>query len=145
MGIELAVSAGELIDRMTILELKVARLSERTRAELTRELGVLRAIRDRELSPSARLAELTDELRAVNGQLWEVEETLRKCEQAGGFDERFVELARQVYKANDWRAALKRSVDELVGSEIREHKSHPLPAVERGASSAMAALRRAGG
>jgi hypothetical protein len=136
MRIELAVSAGELIDRMTILELKLARLPEHAGAELTRELGLVRGIRERELSPSACLDVLTDELRVVNAQLWDLEEVLRTCEHAASFGERFVALARQVYKANDRRAALKRGVDELVGSEIREHKSHALPVIELAASMA---------
>lgn len=75
------------------------------------------------------MRELTAALRLVNRELWDVEEALRRCEQRRRFGRHFVSLARAVYRANDRRAALKRRVDELLGSELFEHKSHTLPAV----------------
>jgi hypothetical protein len=129
MGIELRVSAGELIDRVTILELKRARLPAAVRAEIERDLGRLQGVRERELPVSPRLCALEAALAAANEELWELEESLRECERAGVFDEHFVALARQVYLTNDRRAALKRGIDALVGSEVREHKSHALPSV----------------
>lgn len=129
MGIELTVSAGELIDRVTILELKRARLPATVRGEIERELGRLRGVRERELPASPRLRALEAALAAANRELWDLEESLRECERAGVFDAHFVALARQVYLTNDRRAALKRNIDALVGSEVREYKSHALPSV----------------
>ena len=75
------------------------------------------------------MSDLTRALRTVNLRLWKVEDELRACERAGRFDERFVRLARTVYLMNDRRAALKRRLDELSNSEIREFKSHALPRI----------------
>jgi hypothetical protein len=74
------------------------------------------------MKESVELASLTEQLRAVNRELWQTEEKLRLCERNRTFGVRFVKLARTVYTANDRRAALKRCIDVLVGSEIREHK-----------------------
>lgn len=129
MQLTLQVSAGELIDRITILELKVRRLPRACRRSLRRELELARAARRRAILPSRSVRELTQALRIVNRRLWDVEEQLRKCERAGTFDRRFIELARCVYQTNDRRAALKRKLDELLESALREHKSHSLPVV----------------
>lgn len=129
MAILVGLSAGELIDRITILELKALRLPEPTRSAVEQDLAFARAARDRALSPSARLSALSDELRAVNGVLWELEEGLRACEREQRFDAAFVALARDVYRNNDRRAALKRAIDALAGSTSTEHKSYALPSV----------------
>jgi len=110
----------ELIDRITILELKMRRLPRACRHSLQRELKRARALRRRAISPSPRLRELTQALRVVNRRLWDVEEELRVCERAARFDRRFIELARTVYQANDRRAALKRRLDELLESGSRD-------------------------
>jgi len=123
------VSVGELIDRITILKIKARRLPPACRGDVRRELAAARTMRDRVLLSSKRLKTLARALETVNCRLWEVEEALRKCERTGRFGLRFVALARTVYKTNDRRAALKREVDRLSGSEIREHKSHPLPSI----------------
>jgi len=130
-GVELTleVSAGELIDRITILELKMRRLPRACRRSLQRELERARALRRRALLPSQPLSKLTQALRVVNRKLWDVEEELRACERAGRFDRRFIKLARTVYQANDRRAALKRRLDEMLGSGPREYKSHSLPEI----------------
>jgi hypothetical protein len=125
----LEISAGELVDRITILKLKERRLAGASRDAVRRELAAASAVRDAALAPSSRLRALTRRLAAVNLQLWNVEEELRSCERAGRFGRRFVTLARTVYKANDRRAALKRSVDLLVGRKVGEHKSYALPEI----------------
>jgi hypothetical protein len=125
--IQLEVSAGELIDRITILEIKLDRLGVGVREALLHELSLARAERDRAVPHSELLSELSRKLYATNLDLWEVEEALRACEREGAFGGRFVELARQVYTNNDRRAALKRRIDELSGCTLREHKSHLLP------------------
>lgn len=120
------VSAGELIDRITILELKREKLETSASVRIVSELGAACAERERAFQQSERLADLTEQLRQINRVLWDVEEALRGCERAGSFGEHFVELARTVYKSNDRRAAIKRRIDECVGSEIVEYKSHDL-------------------
>jgi hypothetical protein len=127
--VNVAVSAGELIDRITILQIKARRLPRDRRRDVKRELAAARSTRDRFILSSRQLADLTRALQATNRQLWDVEEELRSCERNGHFGPRFVALARAVYKTNDRRAALKRAVDRLLGSEIREQKSHRLPSV----------------
>jgi hypothetical protein len=127
--VSLQVSVGELIDRITILELKAHRLSGAGRAAARRELAAACEVRDDAVASSKKVRELTKRLFAVNVELWEVEEELRACESARRFGQRFVKLARTVYKANDHRAALKRQLDLLLGSETQELKSHTLPRV----------------
>ncbi len=127
MPIELELSAGELIDRVTILEIKAGRLAEPAQSAVRRDLLRAAAVRDRELASSPRLLELQDRLRAVNLVLWDLEERLRACEHEQRFDGEFVSLARDVYRNNDRRAALKRAIDAVVGSPFTEHKSYPLP------------------
>ena len=123
------ISVGELIDRITILEIKLHRLPESAARELETQLAAACSIRDRAVAPCEALCGLAGQLRAVNQALWDVEEELRICEETGRFGDRFVELARSVYKTNDLRAALKRRIDDLAGSPLREHKSHALPEV----------------
>jgi hypothetical protein len=119
------ISAGELIDKITILQIKAERLSDaRQRANVGRELETLSAARDAGIAPDPEVAALTDSLRAVNEALWEIEDAIRDRERAGDFGERFVELARSVYRRNDERAALKRAINDRLGSRIVEEKSY---------------------
>jgi tetratricopeptide (TPR) repeat protein len=119
------VPPGELIDKITILEIKARRIGEAAKlAHVRVELEALTAARDCSLPRSAELDRLTEGLRAVNEVLWDVEDAIRLCERDGDFGERFVELARSVYCHNDRRAALKRQVNELLGSRLIEEKSY---------------------
>lgn len=127
MRLKIDVSAGELLDRISILEIKLRRLPKSSHGALKAELARARAIRDKHVARCPRLRELANALRSVNRQLWRVEEQLRVHEREQQFGVEFVRLARSVYLLNDRRAALKRAVDALVGSEIREYKSHELP------------------
>lgn len=116
------VSWGELIDKLTILELKHARLADAAaRANVARERGRLAAIAAPVL---AQVAPLVAELRAINAELWEVEDAIRAEDAAGRFGDRFVALARAVYRRNDERARVKRRIDDLLGSELVEEKSY---------------------
>lgn len=125
MPILVPVSVGELFDKISILELKEAAIADPDkRANVRRELAALDAVRLGEVSASAELAALYGELRAVNRRLWDIEDAVRAHERAGNFDAAFIELARCVYRENDRRAALKRQINELTGSEIVEEKSY---------------------
>jgi hypothetical protein len=118
------VSWGELLDKIAILELKRDRLRSPTaRRNAVHELRLLRAAAGPMLASAAREG-LLEELRAVNAALWEIEDAIRECEAAADFGERFVALARSVYKRNDERAAIKRRINVSLGSELIEEKSY---------------------
>ena len=117
------ISAGELIDKITILEIKAERISEpRKLANVRRELEALIGLRDRHGLDV--LTTLATDLKVVNETLWQIEDELRELEAEGRFDERFIALARAVYVTNDRRAALKKEVNLAVGSAIIEEKSY---------------------
>jgi hypothetical protein len=119
------VSAGELLDKISILEIKVARITDPAKAALARfELGQLAAIADESIASTDEIAVLRDELKEVNETLWDVEDDIRRKEHAAAFDAEFVELARAVYVTNDRRAALKRRINEALGSAIVEVKEY---------------------
>ena len=120
------VSAGELVDKLSILELKADRLGAAdARSHAVNERDLLADVYQRAglvLEPG--VAALVEELKRVNAVLWEIEDELRDLERAGEFGERFVAAARGVYLNNDRRAAIKRAINELVGSPLCEQKSH---------------------
>jgi len=119
------ISVGELFDKLSILELKAAAISDPARrANVLREHAGLDAVRRRHVAPSAALDALYGKLHDVNRRLWQTEDALRECERAGAFDARFVELARGVYRDNDRRALIKRRINELTGSDIVEEKTY---------------------
>ena len=120
-------SVGELIDKITILEIKQQRIGDAAkRTNVERELAALMAVvEERNLGyPAGALAELGRELAGVNAQLWQIEDDIRECERQSDFGGRFIELARAVYHRNDERAALKRRINEQCGSELVEEKSY---------------------
>ncbi len=119
------ISAGELLDKISILEIKAERIADPAKqANVLQELAVLSDARRRVLPESEPLARLAVSLRQVNEQLWDVEDALRAHERQGDFGQRFVELARSVYRLNDQRADLKRQINDLAGSRLREEKSY---------------------
>ena len=119
------IAPGELLDKITILEIKAERITDADKLHNVRtELAALRAVRDRAIPASTELEELTAGLRQVNETLWDVEVAIRLCDRNGDFGERFVVLARSVYRHNDRRATLKRRINELLGSAIREEKQY---------------------
>lgn len=123
--ITIPVSPGELIDKITILELKLENIAEADKlANVRREWESLTAVRDRTVPGTAELDRLTAELKAVNARLWAIEDDIRDCERRRDFGPAFVELARAVYVNNDERARLKRAVNDLLGSAIVEEKSY---------------------
>ena len=124
-AVKVEISPGELIDRITILEIKAARINdEAKRANIGVELSELTAARQGAVPASARLAALTGELRKANGALWDIEDEIRALEAAGDFGPAFIELARAVYKTNDRRSAIKRQINELLGSRLIDEKSY---------------------
>ena len=119
------VPAGELIDKITILEIKAERIDDAAKLNnVHAELETLSAARDRDLPCSDELDRLTAKLREVNGSLWEIEDELRVLERRQDFGPKFVELARSVYWQNDRRARVKRQINDLLGSRLVEEKSY---------------------
>jgi hypothetical protein len=116
------ISWGELIDKITILEIKTVRLpTAEARANALTELSLLQGI----AGPALKQVEaLAIQLKVLNERLWEVEDRIRDCERAGDFGAGFVELARSVYKHNDERGALKRQINLVLGSGLIEEKSY---------------------
>jgi ADP-heptose:LPS heptosyltransferase len=119
------VSVGELLDKISILEIKAERITEPAKqANVRRELASLQAVREREVTIGTAAEALYDELAAVNRTLWDIEDQLRACENRQQFDSGFIALARLVYQTNDRRAAIKRQLNELTGSALIEEKSY---------------------
>jgi len=116
------VSWGELLDKITILAIKRRRLADPAAlANVAREHALLLAVAAPALP---RIAAPLAELEAVNEALWDVEDAIRGEEAAARFGDRFVDLARQVYRRNDARAAIKRRINDLLGSALVEEKSY---------------------
>ncbi len=117
------ISWGELIDKITILEIKVERLTaEAARANAARELALLQVIAEPVMDGPVRA--IAARLKAVNETLWDIEDRIRDKERAGVFDAAFIELARAVYRTNDARGALKRELNLALGSALVEEKSY---------------------
>ncbi|WP_292062806.1 DUF6165 family protein [Brevundimonas sp. UBA7664] len=124
MLIRIPVAVGELFDKITILRIKAARLSDAGQlANVGRELAELEAVAA-EVPGSEELDALVGRLQAINDALWDVEDGKRAHEREGRFDADFIALARRVYKENDQRAAVKRDINRVTGSALVEEKSH---------------------
>ena len=125
MSVFVPVSWGEVIDKITILEIKSERIKDSTKlANVNKELEQLCAVRDKFFPDHTPLKELALELKRVNEVLWDVEDDIRNCERARDFGETFVRLARAVYVTNDQRADWKRRINDLLGSDLVEEKSY---------------------
>ena len=125
MSIMAPISAGELVDKITILRVKAARIGDPAKeANVRKELSLLEATAEQHLPKTAEIDRLTAELAEVNGALWDIEDGKRDCERRQDFGDRFVQLARSVYVENDRRAAIKRAINEAAGSDIVEEKSY---------------------
>ena len=121
------VSWGELIDKLSILEIKAERLrAPEAVANVRREVALLSAILAEQRTHLQEMAALKAALDAVNRRLWDIEDAIREKEAAGSFDAAFVDLARSVYRANDERSRIKRRINELLRSGIVEEKQYAL-------------------
>jgi dsDNA-specific endonuclease/ATPase MutS2 len=119
------VSWGELIDKITILEIKKQRLkSAEATANVRRELATLVSVADAMFLQFPTLASLKEQLKLANEALWDIEDMIRAKEAAKTFDQEFIELARSVYFNNDARSNIKRRINSLVNSELVEEKHY---------------------
>jgi Family of unknown function (DUF6165) len=118
-------AVGDLIDKITILQIKVEYLSSPEKLKNVQyELGLLQQICTEQKIEGPALEEKMVNLKAINAAMWEIEDRIRECERRKDFGARFIELARSVYKINDQRAAAKREINALFGSIISEEKSY---------------------
>ena len=127
MKIEAPVSLGELVDKITILEIKLAHFpAGDKRQNVDREWTVLteRLAQVLDESGVAVLAPFKEELEIINLRIWKIEDDIRDCERSQTFDDQFIQLARQVYVNNDERARVKREINEAFGSDLIEEKSY---------------------
>ncbi|OAI30908.1 hypothetical protein A1351_00875 [Methylosinus sp. R-45379] len=118
-------SVGDLIDRITILEIKARKIADAEKlANVARELALLKGLRDERGFVGGALDALARELEETNLALWNIEDDIRNCEKRGDFGDEFIALARSVYQRNDHRAALKKCINLACGSLIVEEKSY---------------------
>ena len=125
MILSVPVSVGEVIDKITILEIKEQRIADAAKvANVKAELAALRPLVTGGVFDSEDIQSLTDALRMVNAELWDIEDNIRAEEASSRFGNRFIELARAVYVTNDRRADLKKQINLATGSDLVEEKSY---------------------
>ena len=123
--IKIPVSYGELIDKITILEIKSSRIDDpRKLINIRHELALLTDTWEKSSAPRHEITEHRARLREINEKLWDIEDQIRLQESIKKFDERFIKLARDVYFTNDIRAQIKKAINLALGSELVEEKSY---------------------
>lgn len=123
--IQVPVSFGEMLDKITILEIKSERIDDADKlANVARELELLDNTWQSSDATAGDIGDARQRLKAVNEKLWDIEDRIRLKEAARAFDEEFIELARAVYYTNDQRADIKKEVNLKLGSELVEEKSY---------------------
>jgi hypothetical protein len=124
-SIKIDAAPGELIDKITILEIKAERIDDAMkRANVTYELATLTNALNLAIETSGQISDLSRRLKEVNERLWETEDAIRECERREDFGPVFIDLARSVYRLNDVRSEIKRSINTLLGARIIEEKSY---------------------
>tara|TARA_B100000767_G_C19698895_1_gene507469 strand:- start:320 stop:715 length:396 start_codon:yes stop_codon:yes gene_type:complete len=119
------ISAGELIDKITILEIKKIKINDINKIkDIEKELSSLNSTFKEFINSPSKIQPLINNLKSINLELWEIENEKRLAEKNNDFGVRFIELARNVYKKNDERAKIKLEINNILGSNIKEIKSH---------------------
>ena len=119
------ISAGELIDKITILEIKKEKIDDVDKLkEVEKELTSLNNTLKESVSEPFKIESLAKKLKTINLKLWDIENAKRLAEKNNDFSEKFIELARNVYKENDTRSKIKLEINNILGSNIKEVKSH---------------------
>ena len=123
--IYIETSAGELIDKLTILEIKKEKIKDKKNLKIiNKEYLSLKKSLDNTLKINNQINNLWNQLRDINLKLWEIEDAKRLAEKNKNFDENFIKLSRNVYKFNDQRAKIKFEINQLCGSDIKEIKQY---------------------
>ena len=119
------ISAGELIDKITILEIKKEKISNKEKlVEVNKELISLNETLKKSINDESKILSFKNDLKNINLKLWDIEDGKRSAEKNNKFDEKFIELARNVYKFNDERAKIKLAINNALGSNLKEVKSY---------------------
>ena len=119
------ISAGELIDKITILEIKKVKISNKEKLDsVKKELNSLKETVSKFVPDQSKVSNLINDLKKINMKLWDIEDGKRAAEKNNDFGEEFIELARNVYKFNDERAKIKLAINNNLGSNIKEIKSY---------------------
>ena len=125
MSIKIEISVGELLDKLTILEIKSERISDAEKLKnINKEKSVLGLQWNESKYSSIDLSEDIAALKKINEKLWDIEDAIREKERNQSFGEEFIELARAVYFSNDERASIKHTINNKTGSELVEEKSY---------------------
>ena len=125
MQLNVPVSVGEVLDKITILQIKLAHISDAGKLiNVQNELDALLPLVSGDLFKNSQMQRLIAELKAVNETLWNIEDDIREKEGAKNFDNEFIRLARAVYVTNDKRAAIKKKINLMTGSSLIEEKSY---------------------
>jgi len=119
------ISPGELLDKITILEIKIEKVKDKNNLEeIKKEHKILKEIQTSSIEITGKIKDLFQSVKNVNIKLWNIEDKLRICEKNKNFDKNFIELARGVYFANDERAELKSKINKILKSNIIEIKQY---------------------
>jgi len=119
------LSAGELIDKISILEIKLEKIKNKaSQDEINKEYNILKEVQNSSIEMTEKLKTLLKEIKEVNLNLWNIEDKLRICEKNKDFGQTFIELARGVYLNNDKRSKIKSEINKILGSNIREIKQY---------------------
>tara|TARA_X000000368_G_C22528921_1_gene492568 strand:+ start:143 stop:544 length:402 start_codon:yes stop_codon:yes gene_type:complete len=119
------ISAGELLDKMSILEIKMDKIKDTNGLnEINKEYSILKLAKDTHIEFSDEIKKLYVEIKKINLKLWNIEDEIRICEKKKDFGENFINLARSVYLNNDKRSKIKSEINKLLGSNIKEIKQY---------------------
>ena len=119
------ISAGELLDKITILEIKLNNIKDKEKlVEINKEYKSLEETKKSNIDITEKLQKRINELKDINLKLWNIEEEKRICEKNADFGKNFIQLSRNVYLNNDKRAKIKSDINKLLGSNIKEIKSY---------------------
>lgn len=119
------ISIGELVDKITVLEIKTERIKDQAKLKnVQTELNSLNQTFYQDVQQTKTMQDLKNQLKTINEKLWTIEDDIRNKERYRAFDQEFIELARSVYYTNDLRCEIKRKINNLAGSHLVEEKSY---------------------
>ena len=119
------ISAGELLDKISILEIKLKKISDKSsQNDVSKEYQILKEVQNKYIESNDKISQLFEELKKINQNLWDIEDKLRIHEKKKDFGNNFIELARGVYFNNDKRSKIKLEINKILGSNIKEVKQY---------------------
>ena len=119
------ISAGELLDKLSILEIKLNKIKNPALLqEIKKDYNIINEAKNKNITSSEEINVLYADLKKINEQLWEIEDKIRLCEKNSDFKDKFIQLARDVYLKNDKRSKIKLEINKILGSNIQEVKQY---------------------